>query len=402
MASYTHYTLAQRITAGYFLPKGYVAYGTISGGFPQLVFSGEVFGENIPSVYTSTSSHWVIPATGVAVILLLSSDLNSPVIPIAEPAIGMITYLVEAQSTDNAIVGYQYVNESTGWVRLGAATYSPLLSASVGGGSSTGIVSSYPCDTFTTRAKVVTASTLPSVLAPFTTYVDKLLGVVYFPLPLPTTLARPEVVMAITDQALAANIADGDMVHISRSGYGLSKHLAAVGEDDIVLTMMGYNALVNDYPVKAFRGPGTVILASALASATGYPINYDALIGLDPNEPYQFAGGYFRGANNLWDTVIVTQGTLSSNLLTRVSEHRRPNVMLAQLFLSPGIADDIVNIYVAKEGLITADNILFELALSAFNPRVIRDIRLAPGEAIYLKLAKPTSLNYRCVVLSRS
>lgn len=388
MLSYKIVTVSTRIMDGYLLPIYCAAFAELAPN-SQVVYPDATDPHRVMSCMLPVGT---VPLTpGNKLTVSTASNVESMLISPVSPTRKDLLLLV-----NQTLVGvYQY---TTTWIYLGSTTQSLQLTSVVSTGKTTGFRRDLPYDGFV--AQVVKSP--PTTLEPFKLYVDTALNLIYFPYSTAATIESPYTVVSIYSPLICSMLTVDTEVLISPLGY---KQITTLpdGTSYIFITYSGLTSPVESQPC-AIYGSNKVLLQDQHLSITQKLIDYSIIQGVTEVE-YQLASGYYRGGNNLWDTVTVKTGSLNRPLLTSVVEKSPYAVSVVNLsFTRTNIFGGTVYlyIYIGNPDYITADDIVFKVNIKYFSTITIPNIRVMQGESILIKTTTGVNLTYRYTQLSRS
>lgn len=387
--TYNTIVLESYISDGFLMPKTYAIY--IHSANKQIVYLNP---DTLVVEQVSTNSGLTALTALNKITVSSASDVTVRLISPALPTNGDLLLL-----TKGAAVGiYQYVS---GWLYFGQVTSTGLDNAKQGTGLSTGYRTGLQYDGLVCQVSVVDADgVVPTVFLPYKVYVDTVNSIVYIPYPTANTMSTPYSVISFYSPPTVTALTNEPEVVISPCGYKQVTTLAGVERPVIC-----YSGLVNPtigQPLAIYNGLGQLVTTSQLM-LTGNTIDYTAVQGLSESE-YQLTSGYYRGGNNLWDTIVADNGVHNGATLFQITEVSTFPVCLADVKFMQATpsALAVMYLYVGKPGYITADNIMFGVKMKPLQTYMFKDIRLSQGEALFLRSDKAITYNYRYTMLARS
>ena len=388
MTTYSSVTVSGPMQDGFTLPADTVAISYMPGK-TQLVFPQE--DGSVASVLTTAAvNHLASNAVTVVKVSDVAVRLVAPTAPLANDLLLLVN------AVDCGI--YQWAGSQ--WVYLGKVAWVRLNSAGIGVKASSGYKTNLPFTGLTATVKKV--DHIPIDLMPYAVYAEGSTGIVYFPYVSANTYQYPYTVVSLYSPALVASLEAEQLVVISPCGYGQLDSLP-VNTDYTYIT---YSSLINPslyQPVSVYRGD-KVLLHALTMMPVSKTIDYTMITGLSEVD-YQLTSGYYRGGNNLWDTVITNHGTVNSNHLQQITPTSTYAVALANLDIAQAgtIGSGIsMWVYIAKPETVSADDIVFKLPLRYTTSRSLKNLRLAAGEAIFVKPTRAIQYAYRYSILARS
>jgi hypothetical protein len=393
MSIYSTLLVTGPIQDGFILPVDHCAFSKLNIGSAtamQLVFSIE--GSLVHSLTLVNSSLMELTPSSV-VSVEKASNVAVRLINPTNPK--QLDVLILVNGSMSGV--YQYVSNVwayRGTIQLVPFNTSAVKATSVGSRSNLPFVGGV--------CSVTVTSTIPQVMLPYTIYVDKSNGLVYFPYFTAATYQYPVTVASIWSPSIADLLYEEQLVIVSPCGYKQRESLP-VSTEYVHLT---YTSLLNasiHQPI-AYHNSLLEVVHNTVITPTNHQVDYSVIQGLSDTD-YQLTNGNYKGGNNLWDTVISAHSMLNSSRLTEIvptSTYTSAIVDLQLSQLSPG-SNRTVSIYIGKSTEISAANIAYRVNLVMFTSNRISNIRLAAGESIHIKVSSALShFTYRYTMLART
>lgn len=380
------------IQDGYILPVDTCAYTRLTIGTTstvQLVFSIDNVAVNTLTV--SNPSLLDLSASST-VHIERASNVAIRLINPANPKHLDLLLLVK----DNTVGIYQYL--SNVWTLISTALFAKLPTSIVSS-KSVGIRTNLPF--VGGICKVVEVSDVPQVMLPYTIYVDKPNSLIYFPYFNAVTYQYPLTVASIWSASIAALLYEEQLVVISPCGFKQQESLP-LSMEYVYLTYSSLLTASIHQPI-AYHSATRQVVVSTVITPTNNQVDYSAIQGLSSAE-YQLTNGYYRGGNNLWTDVISQNGVIDKGYLleivpTSTYTSALVNLQVSQIHVN---GNRLLDVYVGKKESLSAGNIMYRLRLVPFTTNSVKNIRLAAGESIHVKLNAPTLLHYRYTMLART
>ena len=360
---------------------------TPASQYRQLVFQHPTTREIVSAALpTSLASCALGNVATVEAVSVISVRLVSPPNPKSADLMLLVNQLIAGV--------YQYLDGD--WRYHSSLSLTVFNNSVTGQQLSTGFGNKQPFDGLVSLIRVV--DKLPRQIQPYTTYVDRTTSTFYFPYANAKQIATPLSLMGVHAPNWVNQLLEGEELVICPTGH---KQVQTLPER-MCLTYNGSTTSTVGMPVSAYYKTKAWAFSGS-GIPTEHIVNY-ALADNATASAEQLSLGYYRGGNNLWDTVATKQGELITSQPVQILPLSKHKVSMVNLTVASGTGGNSgeLYIYVGKANAPTSGQILFTAKLTSGSPLRYVNLRLAEGETIFLKTLPAVSCYYRVTQLSRS